>query len=122
MNLTDLDIGLDGPRVTPTGAVATATGPESLGAWVMRCTLAVRGSLIHRPDFGADLLRWLGSNSPAVLPSIASTLKAAIERDARVRAASVPSIGFVRDGRGRVEAQVAVISVDGREVSFSVRM
>lgn len=120
MNAVDLDIGLSGPRVTASGDLALVTGVASLSAWAGRCAMSQRTTLIHRPDFGAGLLRWLGAPGTATLDGAAADLEIALARDARVRRVATVA-RFAQDAAARLEIAVTVTAVDGQTATFDVR-
>lgn len=99
MSFKDIDIGRPGgtsAKVTRSGDIKTATGEDATEQWVERCVLANPGALVHRPQFGAGVERYIGAPRPAAQQQCATAIRQALLtrpgfQRVKVTATSLPS-------------------------------
>ena len=117
----DINIGAPGTSaavVTTTGDAATVTGDDSVGMWAARCVVANPGSLVHRPQFGAGLERFIAAPIPVASQQARSSIRRAVMRHDDVVAVSVKATprADVPGGTLSLDIDVATSTGDVRQV------
>ncbi len=120
MRLVDIDLGApeDALPVTATGDLALVSGLDSLYRWFPRAAVTSPGSLLHRPDFGVGVERYLGRGLSA-LPALAASLRDALASDRRVAESTVTA---ARPSPGVVQVAAEVLTVDDQRSLISLEL
>lgn len=123
MNRNDLRIvGPGNPNsaleVTSSGDVALVNGNASVRQRALLAAVTTPGALMHRPNFGAGVERYLGRPVTVAAAGFAAAWRAAILADDRVRRCRVTAAPMVRRDNGFVVTAVAETNMN-EPVTFS---
>lgn len=118
MRLLDIDLGEPGEvlAVTATGDLVLVSGLDSLSRWLPRAAVTSPGSLLHRPEFGVGVERYLGRGVSA-LPQLAASIRGVLGSDRRVAEAVVTA---ERPSPGVVHVAAEVLTVDDQRSLISL--
>ena len=97
--------------VGPTGDLVLVAGLASLELWAPRALVTPPGTLLHRPEFGGGVERYLGR--AGVLPSMVAETGASLRSDRRVLDTRV-SAQASSTSPGHVDLSAEVTTADER--------
>lgn len=115
------DVGFKSDFIqTATGDLDVITGLDNLKESIYRRIITTQGSVIHRPEYGCSIKKWIGSlNSIDNQRSLAIKVKEQLEQDPRIELVTGVSFKIDDNNPDRVELKCRIVVVGYGETTMN---
>jgi len=119
VDISTFDLTLGQLAVAPNGDLVLSDGPDDIAKWVYRAAKSSKNTLVHRPEFGMDLIQHLSKlQTPGNLSLLSTAVRTGTEINPDI-ASATPSLTKSGDML-IIGIEIETSQGDARSLTFKV--